>query len=98
MNKGLLCLEQHEGERDCVKYGSDMISPYLFEKKGGKGSSKSWKTSILCQGTPLKSVMDLPENFHREEEEEEEAGPLFPIIPGVSYFLVSISVCKQPSV
>ncbi|KAL1277767.1 hypothetical protein QQF64_024440 [Cirrhinus molitorella] len=49
----------YKRKRDCIKYGSNMISPYLFEEMGGRGSSKSWKTSILCQGTTLKSLMDM---------------------------------------
>ncbi|KAL1277766.1 hypothetical protein QQF64_024439 [Cirrhinus molitorella] len=47
----------YDRKRDCIKYGRTMISPYIFEKIGGKESSKSWKTSVLCQGTTLKSLM-----------------------------------------
>ncbi|XP_016419254.1 uncharacterized protein LOC107748808 [Sinocyclocheilus rhinocerous] len=46
-------------KRDCIKCGRAMISPYIFEKMGGKESCKSWKTSILCQGTTLKSLMEM---------------------------------------
>ncbi|XP_073690850.1 uncharacterized protein [Garra rufa] len=44
---------------DCIKCGRETISPYIFEKMAGKGSCKSWKTSILCQGTTLKSLMEM---------------------------------------
>jgi len=36
-----------------------MISPYTFEKMGDKEAHKSWKTSILCQGKTLKSLIEV---------------------------------------
>lgn len=47
------------GKRDCIKHDGEMISPLQFEQRGGKESSKCWKTSILCQGKPLKSLMEV---------------------------------------
>ncbi|XDV13573.1 hypothetical protein PO909_001957 [Leuciscus waleckii] len=44
---------------DCVKYNGEMISPLIFAQKGGKGACKNWKTSILCQGKTLKSLIEL---------------------------------------
>lgn len=46
-------------KRDCIKWGRALTSPYIFEKMGGKESCKSWKTSILCQGTTLKSLIEM---------------------------------------
>ncbi|XP_016150245.1 nuclear autoantigen Sp-100-like [Sinocyclocheilus grahami] len=49
----------YKRKRDCIKCGREMISPYMFEEMGGKESCKSWKTSILCQGTTLKSLIEM---------------------------------------
>ncbi|XP_058627027.1 nuclear body protein SP140-like protein isoform X2 [Onychostoma macrolepis] len=46
-------------KRNCIKYGREMISPFIFEKMGGKETCKSWKTSILCQDTSLKRLMEM---------------------------------------
>ncbi|XP_077069931.1 uncharacterized protein LOC143722409 [Siphateles boraxobius] len=46
-------------KRDCIKHNGEMISPAVFEQRGGKEVHKSWKTSILCQGKTLKSLMEL---------------------------------------
>ncbi|XP_016419921.1 uncharacterized protein LOC107749325 [Sinocyclocheilus rhinocerous] len=49
----------YKRKRDCIKCGREMISPYMFEEMGGKESCKSWKTSILCQGTTLQSLIEM---------------------------------------
>ncbi|XP_052398408.1 uncharacterized protein si:dkey-68o6.8 isoform X1 [Carassius gibelio] len=49
----------YERKRDCIKRGKVMISPYIFEEIGGKGSYKSWKTSILCQGITLNTLIEM---------------------------------------
>ncbi|XP_059413210.1 uncharacterized protein si:dkey-68o6.8 isoform X2 [Carassius carassius] len=49
----------YERKRDCIKRGKVMISPYIFEEMGGKESCKSWKTSILCQGITLNSLIEM---------------------------------------
>ncbi|XP_056122635.1 uncharacterized protein si:dkey-68o6.8 isoform X2 [Rhinichthys klamathensis goyatoka] len=46
-------------KRDCIKHNGEMISPYTFEQRGNKEAHKSWKTSILCQGKTLKSLMEM---------------------------------------
>ncbi|XP_026065008.1 uncharacterized protein si:dkey-68o6.8 isoform X2 [Carassius auratus] len=49
----------YERKRDCIKCDTGMISPFLFEEMGGKETHKSWKTSILCQGITLKTLIEM---------------------------------------
>lgn len=49
----------YDRKMDCIKHNGKMISPLIFEQMGGKEAHKSWKTSILCQGKTLKSLMEV---------------------------------------
>ncbi|XP_051994471.1 uncharacterized protein LOC127652393 isoform X2 [Xyrauchen texanus] len=48
-------------KRECIKHRGIIITPYVFEKLGGKGSCKNWKTSILCQGITLNNLIERGE-------------------------------------
>lgn len=45
-------------EQNCIQIEGQLIKPFQFEEMGGKGNSKNWKMSILCQGTPLKTLIE----------------------------------------
>ncbi|XP_057202370.1 uncharacterized protein LOC130561809 isoform X2 [Triplophysa rosa] len=45
-------------EQNFIQIEGHLIKPFQFEDMGGKGSSKNWKMSILCQGTPLKTLIE----------------------------------------
>ncbi|XP_021327103.2 uncharacterized protein si:dkey-68o6.8 isoform X1 [Danio rerio] len=46
-------------KKNCIEHNGEMITPFTFEERGGKESCKSWKTSILCQGKTVSSLMEL---------------------------------------
>ncbi|XP_051572082.1 uncharacterized protein LOC127451413 isoform X2 [Myxocyprinus asiaticus] len=50
-----------ERKRECIKHRGILITPYVFERLGGKGSCKNWKTSILCQGITLNNLIERGE-------------------------------------
>lgn len=52
-------LSSFSGEENCIQIEGQLIKPFQFEEMCGKGSSKNWKMSILCESIPLKTLIEV---------------------------------------
>ncbi|XP_053300357.1 nuclear body protein SP140-like protein [Pleuronectes platessa] len=51
--KGMLSRERLAKGEKCIMFQKQWFTPIEYEKFAGKGSSKNWKSSIKCMGSPL---------------------------------------------
>ncbi|KAJ7992105.1 hypothetical protein DPEC_G00275100 [Dallia pectoralis] len=67
--RGTLYRDKMARGEECIQVGDQWFTPTEFETFGGRKSSKSWKTSIRCQGTTLKKLIQenhlTPQIFKR---------------------------------
>ncbi|XP_069380886.1 nuclear body protein SP140-like protein isoform X2 [Paralichthys olivaceus] len=56
--EGILSRERLAKGESCIMFQKKWFTPAGFEKSAGKGSSKNWKFSIRCMGTPLARLID----------------------------------------
>uniref|UniRef100_A0A8C1MPN1 Si:dkey-68o6.5 n=1 Tax=Cyprinus carpio TaxID=7962 RepID=A0A8C1MPN1_CYPCA len=67
---GLIYKKRYENGEKCVSYKGKWITPRQFEKFGGKGNNKKWKSSIYykssngLQQTNRKHYLNLIISFH----------------------------------
>ncbi|XP_035037676.1 nuclear body protein SP140-like protein [Hippoglossus stenolepis] len=56
--EGILSRERLAKGETCIMFQKRWFTPSEFEKFAGKGSSKNWKLSIRCMGSPLARLIE----------------------------------------
>ncbi|KAK2833722.1 hypothetical protein Q5P01_017611 [Channa striata] len=56
--KGSLNIEKLAKGEQCILFQNQWFTPGEFERRAGKMSSKNWKWSIRCNGTPLGKLIE----------------------------------------
>ncbi|XP_051570955.1 nuclear body protein SP140-like protein isoform X1 [Myxocyprinus asiaticus] len=79
--EGVLYLDKFHNTEKCILSEEQWLKPTEFEKFGGMGKNKKWKTSILCNGIPLQILIEdgfLSFTFRKREVQDRQCRTKFP--------------------